>query len=168
MKNIYLVGFMGTGKTETGRILARALGLRFVDMDEELAASEKMPISEIFKTKGEPYFRQVERELVAKLAPQEGLVVACGGGAFTFEENIRRMKESGVVVCLTSRPETILRRTAGNADRPLLNVKDPKARIEELLKKRAPYYGQAHVTIDADQMTVQEAAEEVRKCLPKN
>lgn len=165
MQNIYLVGFMGTGKTATAKLVAKSLNRSFVDMDAIIEEREKMPISEIFKTKGEPYFRHLERGLVLELAAQERLVVACGGGAFANDENIAAMKKSGSVVCLTSSPRTILRRTQGNTARPLLNVENPESRIAELLKKRAPYYGQAHHTVDADNLTVEETAQEALRCL---
>ncbi len=165
MKNIYLVGFMGTGKTETAKLLAKQLKRAFMDMDDLIETKEKMLISEIFKASGEPYFRKVEKEVVAELAHKTGLVIACGGGAFAQQDNIELMKRSGIVICLTSRPETILRRTQLSAHRPLLNVTDPNARIEELLKEREPFYAQAHYTIDADRLSVAQTAQEALSCL---
>ena len=151
---------MGTGKTETAKLLANQLKRAFIDMDDLIEVQEKMLISEIFKVKGESYFRKVEKEIVVELAKKTGLVIACGGGAFAQQENIELMKKSGIVVCLTSRPETILRRTQDSAHRPLLSVADPKPRIEELLKQREPFYAQAHYTIDADQLSVVQTAQE--------
>lgn len=164
-KNIYLVGMMGTGKTETAKLLAKRLGSVFVDMDDLIEAREGMPILKIFKLRGEPYFRKVEKEVLADLADKEGLVVACGGGAFVDPENIGMFKSSGTVVCLASSPETILERTSRFAHRPLINVEDPLGRIRELLSKRMPSYAQAHCTIDCDKLSVEETAEEVAKCL---
>ena len=163
--NIYLVGFMGTGKTETAKLLAKQLGCTFVDMDSVIEEREKISIPDIFKAKGEPYFRQIERGLLAELAKKQGLVIACGGGAFVDLENIRIMKESGVVVCLTSSPAKILERTRKFTHRPLLNVSDPLAKIKDLLDKRAHSYSQAHFTIDCDKLTVSQTAQEVMKCL---
>lgn len=165
MKNIYLVGFMGTGKTETARLLAKRLKRAFADMDELIVSREKMSIAEIFKSKGEPYFRELEKELVGELAKKDGIIVACGGGAFVGEENIKTLKESGTVICLTSSPEMILKRTSRAGHRPLLNVEDPKAAVVELLKKRQSSYLQAHHTIDADQLTVGETVEKILKIL---
>ncbi len=156
---------MGTGKTSAGQLLAKELGAAFIDMDEEIERRERLSIPDIFRTKGEPYFRRRESALVAELSTQEGLVVSCGGGAFVDPKNIAAMTSSGVVFCLTSRPETILSRTRRYANRPLLNVDDPKSKIEELLKKRAPFYAQVHHTIDADRLTVAATVREIRQLL---
>ncbi len=156
---------MGTGKTEVARLLAKRLNRAFVDMDEAIVKQEKMPISDIFQKKGEPYFRKVEKDLVLELSRQDNLVVACGGGAFVDPENIENLKKSGLVICLTSKAETILKRTSRFTHRPLLKVDNPKARIEELLEKRAPFYAQAHETIDGDKITVEETVEEILKLL---
>jgi len=156
---------MGTGKTETAKVLARELGRSFVDMDEAIEQKEHMLISDIFSTKGEAYFRQVEKDVLNEISGKKDCVVACGGGSFTFQENIDVLKKSGIVICLTSSAETILRRTQKFTHRPLLNVRDPKKAIEELLKKRSAFYAQAHYTIDADQLTVEQAAEEILKIL---
>lgn len=163
MSNIYLVGFMGTGKTETAKLVAKRLNRTFVDMDDLIEQKEKISIPDIFKTKGEPYFRKAEKEVIRELASKTGFVVACGGGAFADQENIELFKNSGITVCLTSSAETILARTQWFTHRPLLDVQDPKTRIEELLEKRAPFYAQAHYTIDADRLTVQRTADAVLK-----
>ena len=165
MNNIYLVGFMATGKTAVAKVLSKRLNLKLVDMDRAIEKKEKMPIREIFRIKGEPYFRELEKELVLRLAREGGCVVACGGGVFTDPDNIERMKQSGTVICLTSTPETILKRASANADRPLLNVADPKKKIEDLLEKRRPFYVQAHHTIDCDALSVEESAEAVMRVL---
>ncbi len=165
MNNIYLVGFMGTGKTATGKALAKRLKRVFVDMDDLIIEQEKMPISDIFKSKGEPFFRKIEKEVIAELAKKNDLIVACGGGAFVDSDNIRLMKSTGIVVCLTSSPEKIFERTRAFSHRPLLNVKDPIGRIKELLEKRMPFYAQAHYSIDCDKLSVEESAQKVIECL---
>ena len=156
---------MGTGKTETARLLARQLKRGFVDMDELIVKREKMPIAQIFNAKGEPYFRSLEKDIIKDLSRKDNLVVACGGGSFADPENIATLKKSGTVICLTSSAEMILKRTGGSAVRPLLNVDDPKKRVEELLSKRQPFYAQAHYAIDCDKLTVAETAQEVLKLL---
>lgn len=165
MSNIYLVGFMATGKTETARLLAKRLKRPFIETDELIAKREGMPITDIFKSKGEPYFRQVEKKVIQEVSQQKNAVVACGGGAFVDPENIELLKETGTVICLTSTPDVILKRASRFGHRPLLNVEDPKAAVVELLKKRQPSYLQAHHTIDADQLTVEETVEAILKIL---
>jgi shikimate kinase len=156
---------MGTGKTETAGLLARQLGRTFVDMDDLIVRQVGKPIAEIFKGQGEASFRKIEKEIVRQLSQKEDLVVACGGGTFVDSENIRALKESGTVVCLTSTPEVILERTRRFSSRPLLQCKDPLERIKELLAQRAPFYAQAHCSIDCDRLSVEQAAHEVRTCL---
>lgn len=158
---------MGTGKTEVGKLLAKQLKRDFLDMDELIVSREKMPITEIFKSKGEPYFRNLEKEIISEMSKKRGIVVACGGGTFVGQENIKTLKESGIVICLTSSPEMILKRTSRFGHRPLLNVENPKGAVEELLKKRQPSYLQAHCTIDADQLTVEETVDEILKIMNK-
>jgi len=166
MKNIYLVGFMATGKTSVGKLLAKRLKRDFVDMDALIESREKMSIADIFKTKGEPYFRQVEESLVRELAAKSRLVVSCGGGVFVPEQNIERLKQSGLVFCLTSSPERILKRTAGQkAVRPMLNASDPLGRIRDLLAQRQPFYAKAHHAIDADDLTVRQTADAIMEYL---
>ena len=165
MPNIYLVGFMGTGKTEVAKLLAKHLKCLHVDMDEAIEKRQNMSITEIFKSRGEAYFRRLEKELVAELSAKDGVVVACGGGTFVDPENIVALKKSGTVVCLSSTPGTILKRTSCFKNRPLLNVDNPKAVLEELLEKRMPFYAQAHYMVDADKLTVEETAEEIKKLL---
>jgi shikimate kinase len=167
VKNIYLVGFMGTGKTQVAKSLARRLGRKLADMDELIVEREGMSIAEIFRAKGEAYFRSLEREMVREFCGQEGWVVACGGGTFADPQNIADLKASGTVFCLASSPDMILKRTAGSDARPLLNVEDPKSRVEGLLSQRAPFYAQAHHTIDADRLTVEETAQAVLDILKK-
>ena len=156
---------MGTGKTSVAKILARRLKLELADMDDILEKKEGMSIREVFETKGEPYFRTCEKDLVAQLSSRKGYVVACGGGAFADADNRRRMKESGLVFCLTSSPETILKRTRKNQERPLLNVADPAAQVRDLLKKREACYAEAHYRIDCDRLSVEDSAEAVLKIL---
>ncbi|MBD3246188.1 MAG: shikimate kinase [Candidatus Omnitrophica bacterium] len=164
--NIYLVGFMATGKTSGGRILARKLNRRFLEMDEVIEAREGMPIVKIFSEKGEPYFRAAETQLLEEISRKNDLVVSCGGGVMCREENIKILKSSGIVVALDSSPEKIYARTKDETNRPLLNVPDPLKKITALLKVRAPYYAQAHFTVQTDLLDPPGVAEEVMARLP--
>ncbi len=165
MKNIYLVGFMGTGKTHAGMILARKLHKEFLEMDEEIERRQGMRIADIFSQKGEPYFRRLEKDLLLELAAKEDLVVSCGGGLMCNEEHREVLKGSGTVVCLTASAEVVLKRTRGQGHRPLLNVDNPLATINRLLAERSPHYQLAHCHIDTDRLTPEEVAERIADCV---
>jgi shikimate kinase len=158
MKNIALVGFMGTGKTTVARLLAQQLGAVYVDLDERIEKKTGMAIVDIFREKGEPYFRAIEKEIVAGAAAEQGLVIACGGGVVLDEANIHALKKNGVVVCLEARPDIILERTKSYVHRPLLNVPDPEMKITELLIRRKPFYAKADFSIDTSLLSVEEVA----------
>jgi len=159
--NIYIVGFMGTGKTAVGKETARQLGRRFVDLDSLIEERQNRKISQIFAEDGEPYFRKVEKEVLKQTSAKRGLVVSCGGGIVLDKENIRIMKDSGAMVCLSASPEVIIARTRGYKHRPLLNVDNPKKRIKELLALRAPFYAQADYTIDTSDLSVSAVANRI-------
>jgi shikimate kinase len=161
MKNIYLVGFMGTGKTTVGKILARQLNKEFVEMDEAIEARQGKKIVDIFAFSGEPYFRKLEKELLKELSTKSDLVVSCGGGLICDEENLKMLKENGTVFNLTAKAKSIYARTKQYRNRPLLNVGSPLKKIRELLKQREPYYAQAHYRIDTDSISVKEVARRI-------
>lgn len=152
---------MGAGKTAVGRELSRLLKMRLVDVDSEIEESTNMKITDIFRNSGEPYFRQIETEMIRKLARAQNTVISTGGGAVLKEENMAALRETGVIFCLLADPETIISRTSGSNDRPLLNVKDPLARIRELLSQRMPFYEKAGITIDTNGKTPLEVAKEI-------
>ncbi|MCM8789492.1 MAG: shikimate kinase [Candidatus Omnitrophica bacterium] len=167
MGNIYLVGFMGTGKTAVGKELAKAKKWNFVDLDELIELKEKRSIADIFAKEGEPHFRRLEKRTLKEVSKENKFVVACGGGIVIDEENIKIMKETGIIICLSTTPEVILQRTKGFTHRPLLNVSDPKKQIELLLKMRAPYYAKADKLIDTSKISIKEAADKILKILSK-
>ena len=161
MKNVALVGFMGTGKTTIAALLAEKLQAGYVDLDEAIEEKEGMRIIDIFSQKGEPYFRKVEKNIVAEISLNEGKIIACGGGVVLDDENVRNLKKSGFMICLEATPEVILKRTKNYKHRPLLNVADPESKIEELLKKRRPYYAKADYTVDTSGLSAQEVVAEI-------
>lgn len=161
MRNIILVGFMGTGKSVTGKLLAKKLNMDFAELDEMIEIREKMPIKDIFDKKGEPYFRQVEKEVVKVVSLKNNVVVSTGGGAIMDEDNLKNLKNSGVIICLKASPETILKRTKGLKTRPLLNVTDPEKKIEELLKKREGCYNKADFSIETDNLSIDEIVQRI-------
>ncbi len=152
MRNVVLCGFMGCGKTTVGRQLATLTGRRFVDMDDYIEERAGMTPSEIFARYGEEDFRRREREACRTLAGQSGLVIAAGGGALTFPENVKALAPSCTIVLLEVSPETVLARLAGDATRPLLVREDKEAAVHELFAQRLPLYrAAATVCVDGEQ-----------------
>lgn len=156
--NIILTGFMGTGKSDVGREVARRLGRPFVDMDAEVETRTGKSIAAIFAEEGEPHFRNLEAEFCRELSARRELVIATGGGALVDEENRRRMSDSGLVICLTCQIEEILRRLASSDDRPLLACHERKREIERLLARRRAAYEAIPHRIDTTGLTVDEVA----------
>jgi shikimate kinase len=165
---VILAGFMGTGKTEVGRRLARSLGWTFVDTDALVESAAGRSVSAVFAEEGEPAFRAREREAVAHACGLTTTVVAVGGGALLDPENRRRLLEAGPVVCLRASPRELMRRLATARDRPLLDgggsasAQEQLARIETLLAERAPVYALATHAVDTDGLSPDEVAERVR------
>ena len=140
MKNIFLIGFMGCGKSTIARFLSERLGVAQVEMDELIVQEQGMPITEIFEKYGEAHFRDIETDLVRRLQTQDGVVVSCGGGTVLREENRRLMKEAGVIIWLTAEPETILERVKHSTNRPVLNGNMNVEYITSLMAKRHDCY----------------------------
>jgi len=143
MKNIFLIGFMGCGKSTIAKTLSEKLAVAQAEMDEMIVQEQGMPITEIFEKYGEEHFRDIETELVRRLQEQDGVVVSCGGGAVLREENRKLMKESGLIVWLTAKPETILERVKNSTNRPVLNGHMNVEYIAELMEKRRACYEEA-------------------------
>jgi shikimate kinase len=148
--NIYLVGFMGTGKTTIGRALAQKLGFQLFDTDHEIERLKQKSIPQIFAEEGEAAFRQMERDFIENGHPAQRSVVACGGGLVVQPGMLERLSEKGVVICLHASLETILKRTQGNKNRPLLDVEDPMERIRTLYTKREAIYRRSGTLILTD------------------
>jgi shikimate kinase len=163
---IYLVGFMGAGKTTVGRELASRVEAPFFDLDELIESAEKISIKDIFAQHGEPYFRKRERDLLRSTKYVESAVIATGGGTFTFDENIQFIQSEGLSVYLSA-PYSLLRARIGDkaAERPLF--RDDNA-AHELLAQRVKYYRTADVTIDVrEEETPSEIVERLILELPK-
>ncbi|MCM8760907.1 MAG: shikimate kinase [Candidatus Omnitrophica bacterium] len=161
MKNIVLIGFMGTGKTTIATRLAHRLGMKYVSTDDLIERRERRTINEIFKSSGEDYFRDVESSVIRDICCIDGQVIDTGGGAVIRDENLSNLKSNGIVICLTADEQTIMERTKKYKHRPLLNCEDPKRRIKDLLAKRAPLYARADHTIDTGKLTVRQVVEEI-------
>lgn len=154
--NLYLVGFMGVGKSAIGRKVAKELGFQFIDSDEQIEARAGKKIPQIFESEGEARFRQYEREFIEGGHPEAGCVISCGGGLVVQPGMKELLKRKGVVVCLFASVETILERTSRNSNRPLLNVEDPEERIRQLLREREPIYMESGTCISTDGRTIPE------------
>lgn len=156
-QNIILIGFMGTGKTVTGRALAERTGMELVDMDLIIEKRAGSPISDIFATDGEAAFRAMERQLVQELSKRSGLIVSTGGGIVLNPDNLADFEKTGLVICLTASPETIFQRLEKDTTRPLLSG-DKKKQIAALLEKRQPLYTAIVHQINSDDLGPEERA----------
>jgi shikimate kinase len=152
-RNIYLVGLMGAGKTTVGRQLAKRLGRSFLDSDHEIVARTGVPIPTIFEIEGEEGFRRREAQTISEVTEASDIVLATGGGVVLNPDNRRRLHETGWVVYLNVPPALLYERTRHDRNRPLLNVPDPMARLEELYAARDPLYREiAHIVVDGSHL----------------
>ncbi len=171
--NVVLIGFMGTGKTSLGKILAPKLGCAFVDLDQKIETDNQMTIPEIFKRFGEKYFRELEKNAVKEVSKRRGIVIATGGGTVKDEENIKMLKENGIMICLNCDVDEILFRTEQKGDRPVLdehhkNHGDRKAAIEKLLAERKKFYDQADYKVDTTNWSPLQIIDDICKYLKES
>jgi len=161
--NLYLVGFMGTGKTTVGRAIAQKTGFNVLDSDHEIERLQGKTIPDIFAQQGEPAFRAMEREFMERGHPAERTIVACGGGLVVQPGMLALLKRKGVVICLHASLETILARTARHRNRPLLAVEDPEERIRTLYAARESIYRQSGTLILTDNRPLHEIVAHVMR-----
>ncbi len=152
---------MAVGKSAVGRNLAKRLRRRFVDLDRMIEKRVGLKVREIFEQKGEPHFRELEKQALADLLQEPGHVIATGGGVVMDEQNLRLLQEKSLLVCLTASTETILARVGSGTKRPLLKGPNRRERIEELLAQRADKYAQAHITVDTTALTLEQVVEQI-------
>ena len=149
-RRIFLVGLMGAGKTTIGRLLAKRLGLQFVDTDQELERRTGVSVATIFEVEGEAAFRAREAELIDELTQHDGIVLATGGGAVLNASSRQALRTRGTTIYLHALPETSYQRLRRNRDRPLLRVEDPLARLRQLYAARHELYSEcAHLRIES-------------------
>lgn len=162
MKNIYLIGFMGTGKSTVARELIKQTHAKGVEMDQLIEEQQNMAITDIFRQYGETYFRDLETALLRSLGTEEHLVVSCGGGTVLRDENAALMKEQGCIVLLTATPETVYERVKNSSNRPILNGNMSVEYISELMeKRRARYESVADIRVATDGKDVSTICEEI-------
>ena len=160
--NIFLIGFMGAGKSTISDYLKNVLAMDVVEMDQCIVERQGMSISDIFETYGEEYFRELETNLLIEMQSRSNVVVSCGGGVPMRERNVIEMKKNGRVVLLTAKPETILERVKDNHDRPLLENNKNVSFIADLLeKRRAKYEAAADIVVETDGKSELEICEEL-------
>jgi len=148
--NVYIMGFMGCGKSTVGRLLSELIDWPFIDVDETIVEETGLSIPEIFEKKGEVYFRELEKSGVTRISQQKELVVALGGGAVVNSENWGKISSSGVTVALSYPPEIIDRRLEGKTSRPLMdniNRDERLLHISNLMKERESFYRRADLTL---------------------
>jgi shikimate kinase len=147
-RSVVLVGMPGCGKSAVGRRLAPRLGMPFVDADEEIERAAGKPITDIFKDHGEPYFRDGERRVIARLLASGPQVLATGGGAFMVAETRENIRRSGISVWLKAELPLLMRRVLKKNNRPLL-MNDPEASMKRLMAARYPVYATADITVES-------------------
>ncbi len=166
-KNIVLIGFMGAGKSVTGKYLAVKLKREIVSTDEGIERKEGRAITAIFQESGEAYFRKCEEDLIADLSRRENLVIDCGGGIVLNKKNVARLKKTGILIYLKTSPEVVYQRLKHQINRPLLNTPNPQQRIQQLLDERIPLYQQAAYSVDTDGKTAEQVGDEILQLLLK-
>ncbi|MGN0436249.1 MAG: shikimate kinase [Wujia sp.] len=163
-KNIFLIGFMGAGKSSVAEKLQEKLGMKLVEMDARIVEEQNMSINDIFAKYGEEHFRNIESELVLTLGSEGNTIVSCGGGVVVRPENTEHMKQSGIIVFLTATPETIYERVKDGNERPILNGHMNVEYIAELMEKRRELYEKAcDMKISTDGKTIDAICDEIIK-----
>lgn len=161
VRNLALVGFMGTGKSSVGRLVAEQLGCKFVDTDELIETRTGKSITQIFTDQGEEHFRELEHQLCVELGESSDVIISTGGGLPTRQANMDSLKQHALVVCLWCSADRIWERVRHQSHRPLLQTPDPQARIQELLAARAPFYRQADILLNTENRSQRQVVQQV-------
>lgn len=161
-KNISLIGFMASGKSTAGKLLAKKLGMLFIDLDRVIELKDGKSVADIFKQHGERYFRDMESAVIKKIYQNKNCVFACGGGVVERGENIDIIKDASLVVYLKVSPRQVLDRVGEDRQRPLLNVSSKKEKVQRLLEKREPTYRKAaDILVDTGNLEPQEVVKTI-------
>ncbi len=168
VRRVLLVGFMGSGKSTVGPLVAETLSWRFQDFDDRIEASEGRSVAEIFRQQGEAHFRSVEARVASRLLKEDEVVLGSGGGWAAIPGRLDALPKGTVSVWLrVSVAEAIVRASAESGVRPLLAGEDPGARAEALLAERSPRYARAHLSVDTDGRTPEDVAAEILELLER-
>jgi shikimate kinase len=163
--NIVIIGFMGTGKSTVAKLLAQELKLPYVETDLCIEAKEQTSISDIFQTKGEAYFREVETAVIREVSQRKGVIISTGGGAVLKQENINFFKKIGTLFCLTANADEIYQRLAKDTTRPLLQTSNPREKIKDLLELRQPFYAKADHQIETTGIAPEQIVQTIKRIL---
>ncbi len=167
-EHIFLIGFMGCGKSTNAGYLSKVTGAAKMEMDQQMVEEQGMAITEIFSQFGEPHFRNLETELIRSMKGRTPMIVSCGGGAVLREENVALMKASGKIVLLTASPETIYERVKDSTDRPVLNGNMNLEYIQGLMENRRPKYeASADFLVSTDRKSTEAICEEILAFMEK-
>lgn len=168
MRNVVLIGFMGTGKTSTGKLLANRLGYFFIDTDNKIEIDNKISINDMFAQYGEKYFRDKETETICKVAEYHNAVISTGGGVVLNEDNMIALRKKGIVITLTASVNVILERTGRRKNtRPLLEEEDRRQIIVDLLETRQALYQRADLILDTSELSPLQVTDEIIKFIRK-
>lgn len=165
MENIYMIGFMGAGKTAISMDLKKRIGWKLVDTDELIVSREKCSINKIFRNKGEEYFRNLETTVLKELAGEKELIVSCGGGIVLRDENVSVMKGSGKVILLESSPEVIFERISRRNERPLSNGKSFEEIVAMMESRKDAYENAADLKVKSDEFSAYATAAKIQRLL---
>lgn len=173
---IYLTGFMGSGKSTIGPILANTLGYEFIDIDKAIEQRLGKSVKEIFRSEGAEFFRTTERDVIEEISKRDHIVVSLGGGSLVDPANFHRVKTSGLLIYLESSPEHLLKRLQHKSDRPVLADSEGdrleygalRERVMNLYREREPIYAQADLRIHTDQKKVGLTVDEIVKRLTRH
>jgi len=165
--NLYITGFMGTGKSVVGKTLAQKTGKIFIDVDKAIKDRQGKKIVDIFNEWGESHFRKLETNLLKEIMQRNDLVIATGGGTLLSEENVQLANQGGTIICLCANPMVIYQRIKEDNKRPLLNKRDKLEEIKYFLEKRKVQYNQFPWQVDTSKLTVEEVVDEIIDILEK-
>ncbi|KAB2951304.1 shikimate kinase [Heliorestis acidaminivorans] len=164
-KNIVLIGFMGTGKSTVGKILAHKIAYEFIDTDREIERVTGLTITQIFDNHGEQRFRSEETVMARKVSEKTKKVISTGGGIVLRQENVTALRSTGIIIELSARPEIIWQRISRRTHRPLIRKEMDAQVIAEMMAQREPYYQCADYRIDTSEKTLVQVVEEIAQIL---